>query len=103
MNDIALFVRHRAKPGQRDEVRRIWEKYVKPRVEANPAHLAYYFCYDDNDPDVVSVFQLYRDGASLNAFMVGGWYPTYLEEIAEVVTAPPDILAATAVWTKTDS
>jgi quinol monooxygenase YgiN len=101
MNGTALFVRHRAQPGRRDEVRLIWERHVRPRVEANPAHVAYYFCYDDRDPDVVSVFQLYRDDEALQAFMAGDWYPAYLEEIAAVVDAPPEIMPATTVWTKT--
>jgi hypothetical protein len=38
----ALFVRHKALPGKREEARRIWEKHVRPRVEKNPDHLAYY-------------------------------------------------------------
>ena len=47
----ALFVRHKALPGKREEARRIWEKHVRPRVEKNPDHLAYYFCFEDGDPD----------------------------------------------------
>jgi GNAT superfamily N-acetyltransferase len=38
MTKTALFIRHKAQPGRRDDVQRIWEKHVKPRVEANPAH-----------------------------------------------------------------
>lgn len=104
MNDptakTALFVRHRAKSGRREEVLRIWERHVKPRAEANPDHEAYYFCFDDTDPDVVCVFQLYRNRAALDAFMAGDWYPAYLGEIAEVVAAEPEILPATLQWAK---
>ena len=49
MNPIALFIRHKAKPGQRDAMREIWEHYVKPRAAANPGHLEYFFCYDIKD------------------------------------------------------
>jgi len=59
MSRAALFIRHQAQPGKREEVQRIWAKYVQPRVAANPAHEAYYFCYDEQDPDVVCVFQLW--------------------------------------------
>ena len=100
MSKSALFIRHQARPGQRDDVRRIWEKHVKPRVEANPAHEAYFFCYDDGDPDVICVFQLYASEAAAKEFLGGAWYPGYLSEIAEVVLAPPQILPASLVWAK---
>ena len=58
MNPIALFIRHKAKPGRRDAMREIWEHYVKPRAAANPGHLEYFFCYDIKDPDTLVVFQL---------------------------------------------
>jgi len=92
MSKTALFIRHQALPGRRDEVRRIWEHHVKPRVEANPAHEAYYFCYDQQDPDVICVFQLYSSEAALREFLGGTWYPGYLTEVAQVVAAPPQIL-----------
>ena len=40
MSKSATFVRHKAKPGRRDEVRRIWEKYaatMSPTVTARSA------------------------------------------------------------------
>ena len=73
---------------------------MKPRVEANLAHEAYYFCYDDTDPDVVCVFQLCSDHGSIEAFMEGDWYPDYLNEVSQVVAAEPQIIPATPVWTK---
>jgi uncharacterized protein YndB with AHSA1/START domain/quinol monooxygenase YgiN len=98
--ETALFVRHRAKPGQRDDVRRVWEKHVKPRAAANSAHLAYYFCFDTADPDVVCVFQLYTSEAAMTEFLAGAWYPDYLAEIAAVVAEPPHIMPASVLWAK---
>jgi len=100
MSKTALFVRHQAKPGQRDEVRRVWEKYVKPRAAANPAHEAYYFCYDSKDPDVICVFQLYSDEAAMQEFLQGAWYPDYLKEVEAFVALPPQITPADLVWAK---
>lgn len=100
MSKIALFVRHQAKPGMRDDVRRVWEKHVKPRAAANPAHEAYYFCYDRADADVISVFQLYSSEAAMNEFLGGDWYPVYLSEVAEFVATPPRVMPADPVWTK---
>jgi quinol monooxygenase YgiN len=100
VSKTALFIRHQARPGRRDDVRRVWEKHVRPRVEANPAHEAYYFCYDAADPDVICVFQLYRDAEAMRAFSAEAWYPDYLNEVSQVVVAPPQIIPATLVWTK---
>ena len=100
MNKTALFIRHQAQPGRRDDVRRVWEKHVKPRVEANAAHEAYFFCYDDNDPNVICVFQLYTDTASMQDFPSGAWYADYLSEVSQFIEAQPQISPATLVWAK---
>lgn len=100
MSKTALFIRHQAQPGRRDDVQRIWERHVRPRVEANPAHEAYYFCYDGSDPDVVCVFQLYSSEAAMQEFLSGSWYSTYLSEISQVVAAPPQISPASLIWAK---
>ena len=100
MDPIALFVRHKAKPGQRNAVREIWEHYVKPRAAANPGHLEYFLCYDIEDPDTVVVFQLYRDQAALDDFLAGAWYSEYLQAVSAVVAKLSEILPATLVWQK---
>lgn len=100
MSKTALFIRHQAQPGKREEVRRIWEKHVKPRVEANPAHEAYYFCHDEKNADVICVFQLYSSAAAMEEFLSGEWYPGYLAEVGAVVAAPPQITPAALMWAK---
>ena len=100
VDKVALFVRHRAKPGQRDRLQTIWETWVRPRVEANPAHEVYCFCHDAADPDVLCVFQLFSDAASVEAFMSGDWYPQYLAEVSDVVSDAPQISHAHPQWTK---
>lgn len=103
MSRTALFIRHKAKSGRRDEVRGIWEKHVKPKVEVNPAHQAYFFCYDNTDPDVIRVFQIYPDESSMKEFLSGAWYPVYVSEVSKVLVSPPEVLPTTLVWTKPDS
>ena len=101
MSKTALFIRHQAKPGKRHDVRRAWEKYVKPRAAANPSHEAYYFCYDSKDADVICVFQLYTNSEAMQNFLKGDWYADYLKEVGEFVSAPPQITSADLIWTKT--
>ncbi len=100
MQNTALFIRHQAQPGKRDDVRRVWEKHVKPRVAENPAHEAYFFRYDNSDPDIICVFQLYTDLASMQDFLKGPWYADYLSDVSHFVAVPPLITPATLVWAK---
>jgi hypothetical protein len=50
MNRIATYVRHKAKPGRRDDVRRIWEKYARDYVAGGNDTLSYYYCYATMTP-----------------------------------------------------
>lgn len=45
MSKVALFIKHRAAPGQRDAVKKVWERYMQPAIARNKAHEAYYYCY----------------------------------------------------------
>lgn len=53
MTPLALIIRHQTLPGRRDEVRRVWEAHMAPAVTDNPGHLAYHYCFDNSDPDVI--------------------------------------------------
>ena len=97
---VALLVRHRARPGLRDQVRRVWQKYVQPRVESSSLHETYHFCYDRSDPDVVIAFQVYRNQQALDEFLGGQWYPEYLREVGEFIVTDPEIVVADPVWSK---
>ena len=100
MSSVALFVRHRANPGKRESVRIVWEKFVKPRVEANSDHLAYYFCYDENDQDAICAFQLFSNNTALDSFMKGEWYSEYFTEVGNYISEKPQIDTASPQWIK---
>ena len=80
MSKSATFVRHKAKPGKRDELWRIWERYVRDYVAGSDSALSCYYCYDDNDPDTIIVFQLAADRASGQEFVKQPWYATTSEK-----------------------
>ena len=100
MSKNALFIRHKAKPGKRDEVRRVWEKYARDYVAASKGQLAYYYCYDDNDPDAVVVFQLAADQASGQEFAKQPWFAAYERETVALVAGPSEFRTATPQWVK---
>jgi quinol monooxygenase YgiN len=101
MSKTALFIKHRALPGKRDQVRRIWERRLKLRVAANPSHEAYFYCYDDNDPDTIWVFQQYANHASSQEFLEAPWYAAYVNEVSPLLDGQPEVRVATPIWAKT--
>ena len=59
MTPFALIIKHRTQPGKRDDVRKVWEKHMAPAISANPGHTAYFYCFDNNEPDSIYAFQQY--------------------------------------------
>lgn len=102
MNHRALFIRHTAKPGKRDELRRIWEKYVRGYVAGNDHQPAYFYCYDDNDPNSVVVFQLHAGEESGSAFEQQPWYEDYERETAALLAGPSEFRSASPQWIKSN-
>jgi quinol monooxygenase YgiN len=100
MSKSVTFVRHHAKPGKRDEIKRIWDKYVRDYVAADGATLAYYYSYDDKDPDAVVAIQLSANQTSGQDFVKQPWFGDYQRETAALMAAPSEILTATPQWVK---
>lgn len=100
MTNNALFIRHKAKPGKRDELRRVWEKYARDYVFDSSGQLGYYYCYDNDDPDTVLVFQLAADLPSAQEFTKQPWYADYERETAALLTGSSEFRVATPRWAK---
>jgi quinol monooxygenase YgiN len=97
MNKSASLVTLKAKPGQREEVGRIWEKYARDYVRGSG--FAFYYCFDDNDPDRIIVFGL-GDQASMQAFAQQPWFPDYQRETSALLAEPGEIRSATPRFMK---
>ena len=100
MSTSATFVRHKAKPGRRDDLRRVWDKYVRDYVAGNDGALSCCYCYDDNDPDTVIVFQLAADQASAQEFVKQLWFADYQRETAALLDGSSELRVATPQWVK---
>lgn len=100
MEPLALLITHRTREGQRDAVRAVWQRHMAPAITANPGHLAYSYCLDQDDPDVIVAFQLYRDADQATAFLGTPAYAAYEQEVAPLLTGTPTVQRLTPVWTK---
>jgi quinol monooxygenase YgiN len=100
MSSHAVFIVHRTAPGRRDDVRAVWERHMVPAIAANPGHLAYFYCYDNDDTDVLRVFQLYADRQAADDFLKHESYAAYLRDVESLLSGPPQVHGAEPKWKK---
>lgn len=100
MEPVAILVTHRTREGKREAVRAVWEEHMAPAVAVNPGHLAYSYCFDAADPDVICAFQVYRDAEDAAAFQRTPAYAAYENAVAPLLTGAPSVLRLTPMWTK---
>lgn len=100
MEPVAILVTHRTREGQREAVRAVWEEHMAPAVTDNLGHLAYSYCFDHADPDVICAFQVYRDADDAAAFQHTPAYAAYENAVAPLLTGAPSVRRLTPVWTK---
>ena len=96
----ALVLRHRAKPGRREKLIEAWRRHMPAAVQNNDGHLAYVLCASHADPDVLVVFQHYRDAAAAQEFLGNPAYLSYLQESRDLLTGPPEVEPVEPLWAK---
>lgn len=87
-------------PGKRDEVRIVWEKHMAPAISANSGHLAYFYCFDNADPDAICAFQQYVSADAAQEFLKTSSYLEYLQEVEPLLAGPPHVTTLTPIWSK---
>ncbi len=97
---LALLITTRARPGKRDELRRLWEEHLKGRVEENDAQEVYVYCLDREDPDLIHLFEVYNDPAALSRAGASEWFESYMAAAAPLMAGPPTIVVADPIWEK---
>lgn len=100
MPPTAHFITHRTRPGQRDAVFAVWRKHMAPAIVTSSGHDAYTYCFDPDDPDVICAFQQYRSPEAAAAFLETPPYRAYEEEVAALLTGPPEVKRLTSMWSK---
>lgn len=96
----ALFIKHRTQPGRRSEVQAVWLRHMAPAVAANADHLAYFYCEDPAEPDVICAFQHYASPEAARAFLLTESYRAYLHDVESLLAGPPEVTTLTPLWVK---
>jgi quinol monooxygenase YgiN len=78
----------------------VWEKHMAPAISANPAHIAYFYCFDNADPDSICAFQRYASAEAAQVFLKTSSYLAYLREVERLLSGAPQFTTLTPVWSK---
>ena len=97
----ALFLKHRAKPGRRDELETIWQRHMKPAIDANDGHVVYIYSFGA-EPDVVGAFQIYCSKPEADTFLQSPAYLAYLEDSRPLLAQEPEVTVLEPRWIKGD-
>ncbi len=81
-------------------MRAIWEQHMAPAIADNPVHLAYFYCFNNADPDVICAFQHYESVEASQTFLKTSSYAAYREAVAPWLSGPPEVTSLTPVWVK---
>ena len=96
----ALYIRHRALPGKREEVLRVWETYARDYVDQAEGQVFYVYGFDEADPDAVIAYQLFTDDAGTEGFTRQPWFEAYETETAALLAGPSEFRAIAPQWIK---
>ena len=97
---VAVLVKTKTQPGKRDEVRRLWDVHLRPRVELNAAQEVYFFCEDAHDADTFYLFEIYSDPDAMSANAGSEWFAEYLQAVGPLLAGQGEVSVASPVWTK---
>lgn len=73
---------------------------MAPAVDGNPGHVAYFYCFDNTDPDAISAFQVYGSAEESQQFLQTDAYAAYLRDVEPLLSGPPLVTSLTPVWAK---
>lgn len=73
---------------------------MAPAVAANADHLSYVYCFADDDPDVISAFQVYRDAKAAEDFRHTAEYQAYETDVAPLLAGTPSVVRLIPMWAK---
>ncbi len=102
----ALFVRIHARPGYRDRLLDELRKDAVGSERDEPGCLMFNIAQDDADPNVLHLFEVYRDDAAIDAHVAAPHYQRFAEATKDWQARPYEVVTTSVVyppahaWTK---
>lgn len=100
MSKVSLMVKFTTKPGKRDELKALWEKYVKPHAAKSDEIEFSCYCFDHQDENSIILFELLRSGDTLQTAYRSDWFKEYMSEMEQLLAGPPMVMTGNPIWIK---
>lgn len=96
----ALVISIRARTGRRPEVREVWDRHLRARVEECVAQQLYLVVEDEADADALHLIEVYNDPTVAQRNASAPWFAAYLREVGPLLDGRPTMLSGGPVWSK---
>ncbi len=100
MSQLALIIKTKCQPGKRDEVRRLWDEYLKPRALTNTDQEVIVYSYDLQDENTFYLFEIYSSQQAFEASSKAPWFWDYMKAAGAMLDGQPEVMMANPVFTK---
>lgn len=100
MNEFAIFVSFKAKPGMRDKIRQVYEELVKPHASKGEELKVCCYSYSLEDKDTICLFELHLRGDLLDDARKQPWFQQYMSELDDLLAEPPRFIPMSPKWIK---
>lgn len=100
MSKVAVMIRVTTKPGQRDELRKLWDAHLRDRVDGNAAQELYLLVEDATDPDTLHLVEVYADPEEMARNAQAPWFAEYMRAAGPLLDGPPVMATGEPVWAK---
>jgi quinol monooxygenase YgiN len=100
MSKVAMLLRVTTKPGQRDELRKLWDTHLRARVEASNAQELYLVVEDAADPETLHLVEVYGDPDGVARNAQAPWFAEYMRAAGPLLAGPPTVASGRPVWAK---
>ncbi len=100
MSKVAVLIKVTTKPGQRAELRKLWDTHLSARVEDSPAQELYLVVEDATDPDTLHLVEVYADRVQMARNAEAPWFADYLRAAEPLLSGPPAMTTGEPVWAK---
>ena len=100
MNELALFLTIKTRPGKRDALVALWNTHLKPRAADNADQVRYVFALDLADPDTIRISEVYDTRAAFERNARAEWFKDYMAKAVPLLASEPDFAMASPHWVK---
>lgn len=100
MEQLAIFVTFKAKPGMRDNILEVYNRLVKPNAQKSEDLITCSYNYSIEDEDTIHLFEVHAKPMLLEEASKAPWFKQYMEELNQYLAEPPIMKTMKPIWNK---